>query len=457
MPSMQFGQPPPRTKSAPPDDPRNWDRNGPPPPSRGGYPRDGYSDRGMGNGRGPAPRGGRPPPPRDGGYDKRSPNRDRGGGPGRYPDGRGPPPRSNTFPVPPNDYDYRGPHPSRGGYPDSRGPPPSRGMEYDRRMDDRYDGRGPPPSKGGVDDLLDDYLEELGSPDTEHAKPDYRNDARNPGPPRGFDPRANGPRSDSRMGGDYRPDPRDREFRGQPSDQRGYPPQPRRSPPFSDTGAPTDSYTPPDRRQLTANMTPSNSQNFQRSNTLPEITSSFSNMDLQQPRRDSPPDLNHRRSPNKLQKSPSKQPGPLGAQPQIITTANGQNINPNALPTFPEPDRPPSKNPEQLQNTRTSVSSQGTGSRIPLAQIKEKPPPKPKLTFALLEEYRRDAKENPSDPAIQLELAKALCEAGTLLSNEQGMGDPKRVLKSRENYWAESLKLVKKLASSVFLLLSYCS
>jgi TPR repeat protein len=78
-------------------------------------------------------------------------------------------------------------------------------------------------------------------------------------------------------------------------------------------------------------------------------------------------------------------------------------------------------------------------------------PEKPKLTFALLEEYRRDAKEAPNDPAIQLDLAKALFEASIVLSQEQGMGDPKRVAKSRENYTSESYKLVKKLASSVSL------
>ena len=74
---------------------------------------------------------------------------------------------------------------------------------------------------------------------------------------------------------------------------------------------------------------------------------------------------------------------------------------------------------------------------------------KPKLTFALLEELRRDAKDNPSDPAIQLEFAKALVEAGTVLAQESGMGDPKRVAKSRENYITEAHKIVKKLASSV--------
>jgi hypothetical protein len=69
--------------------------------------------------------------------------------------------------------------------------------------------------------------------------------------------------------------------------------------------------------------------------------------------------------------------------------------------------------------------------------------------LALLEDIRREAKENPNDPAVQLDLAKALLEASVVLSHEQGMGDPKRVAKSRENYISEAQKIVKKLASSV--------
>ena len=78
------------------------------------------------------------------------------------------------------------------------------------------------------------------------------------------------------------------------------------------------------------------------------------------------------------------------------------------------------------------------------------------MTFAALEEYRRDAKDNPSDPAIQLEFAKALVEAGSVLAQEQGMGDPKRVAKSRENYISEAYKIIKKLSSSVILSFGMC-
>ena len=166
-------------------------------------------------------------------------------------------------------------------------------------------------------------------------------------------------------------------------------------------------------------------------------------MDL---RRQSPPQLQPQsRSPNKLHKSPGKPTGPVGVQSQIITTPNGNQIDPNALPIFPSPDQtaqtqgggpPPSE--------RGSYSSDGSNLTVRPRVIE-----KPKLTLALLEDYRRDAKNNPNDPAIQLDYAKALMEASLVLSQEIGMGDPKRVAKSRENFNAEAYKIVKKLASSV--------
>jgi hypothetical protein len=139
--------------------------------------------------------------------------------------------------------------------------------------------------------------------------------------------------------------------------------------------------------------------------------------------------------------------GPVGVQPQVVTTANGTQVDPNALPIFPSPNASPSRDgPPNGSSDRASYSSD---------MVARPPPPveKPKLTFAALEELRRDAKENPSDPAIQLEFAKALVEAGSVLAQEQGMGDPKRVAKSRENYISEAYKIIKKLSSSVDLLI----
>ena len=162
-------------------------------------------------------------------------------------------------------------------------------------------------------------------------------------------------------------------------------------------------------------------------------------MDL---RRQSPP-VPTSRSPNKLHKSPGKNAGPVGVQSQVITTSNGNQIDPNALPIFPSPDQngPPPQGENGLQD-RESYSSEGSYRAPRVIQ-------KPKLTLALLEDYRRDAKENPNDPAMQLDYAKALLEASVVLSQEIGMGDPKRIAKSRENFNAEAYKIVKKLSSSV--------
>ena len=264
--------------------------------------------------------------------------------------------------------------------------------------------------------MLDTYLEELGSPPQQIAVPPSRPDPR-------IDPRE---------------DPR--------YDNRQPPRMERRTPPFSDNRAP-DPYVPPDRRQLASQVAPQPTPGMlPRSQTAPGINTLDRGVQQIDLRRQSPPNEPRTHSPNKLHKSPPKQTVPAGVQSQTVTMANGNQIDPNALPVFPSPKNPPNENSRQNgppPPDRGSFSSEGSyRARMPI-------PEKPKLTFALLEDYRRDAKEAPNDPAIQLDLAKALLEASVVLSQEQGMGDPKRVAKSRENYIAEAHKIVKKLASSV--------
>jgi hypothetical protein len=75
----------------------------------------------------------------------------------------------------------------------------------------------------------------------------------------------------------------------------------------------------------------------------------------------------------------------------------------------------------------------------------------------MLEDMRQQAKDHHHDPAVQLDLAKCLLEASTVLSQEQGMGDPKRVVKARESFISEAYKITKKLASSVPILSSLYS
>jgi hypothetical protein len=181
---------------------------------------------------------------------------------------------------------------------------------------------------------------------------------------------------------------------------------------------------------------------LQRSQTAPEINGLDRGVQLRDLRRNSPPSKPRPRSPNKLHKSPPKPTGPVGVQSQIVTNPDGTQSDPNALPIFPSNngDEPTPASDRQSHGSYSSEASYHAPIQIP---------EKPKLTFALLEEYRRDAKENPNDPAIQLDYSKALLEASTVLSPEQGMGDPKRVAKSRDNYNAEALKIAKKLSSSV--------
>ena len=430
MPTMQFSfgdggagiAPPPRTKSAPPDEPRNWDRNAPPLPH---LDRDQFDDR-RGHyapnmpltkrGRGPPPRGGgrpsmdgRPPmdrhPPQQL-YDRGPEPRRRSPPQGPY-DGRGPPSRSNTFPVPNDGYDPRGqpppPHPYDQG---PRGPPRTdeRGYPVDPRRD---------PRTGNVDQMLDNYIEELGSPRQQYASP-----------PRPGDPR---------MGGPPRPDPR---FNNP------------RSLPFSEPAVPQERYIPPDRRQLAAQAGhpgPPRPGSLQRSQTAPEMNDFDTGVQKIDFRRLSPPGPQSR-TPNKLHKSSGKTSGPVGVQSQVITNTSGTEIDPNALPIFPSPEQK-GPTPQQAPNVpppdRASYSSEGSYRGPP--RVMETP----RLTLALLENYKRDAKDNPHDPAIQLDYAKALLEASTALSQEIGMGDPKRVAKSRENFISEAYKLVKKLSSSV--------
>jgi hypothetical protein len=441
MPTMQFningGQVPSRTKSAPPDDPRNWSSGAQPPVPRM---QDTYGDRRGGGpgGRGAPPRsrrGGIPPqqlydrpvefrrrtppemyPPQEARrrtppemYPPQEPRR--WTPPEMYPpqahervlppdvyaqqhERIPPPPRSNTVPPPNPMYDDRGPPQQRR----FEGPPPSRGRPIDERG---YfpDQRDPPRRRNeNVDDLLDNYIEELNLPVENYASP-TQND-----------------------------------------------PQPRGAPPWSEA-----QYTAPDRRNMIQQIPPPGPGRLPRSQTEPmgfnprqpppDLIRGVQSVDLY----DEPAESTRTRSPNKLHKSPPRtQPVIVGVQPQQIVSSTGKVHDPNALPAFPS--RLTVESPASDHRT-----SQGSGSDPPASVLarQSNPPPKPKLTFALLEECRRDARESPNDPAIQLDLAKALCEAGTVLALESGMGDPKRVAKSRENYFTEGMKLLKKLASTV--------
>lgn len=67
------------------------------------------------------------------------------------------------------------------------------------------------------------------------------------------------------------------------------------------------------------------------------------------------------------------------------------------------------------------------------------------VTFEVLQRIRFHVQQNPSDEALQLDLAKKLLEAAVTLADEGGRADPKTKNKNRERYTMEANKLVKKL------------
>jgi hypothetical protein len=150
-------------------------------------------------------------------------------------------------------------------------------------------------------------------------------------------------------------------------------------------------------------------------------------------------------SPNKLHKPNARPAGPIGVQSQTVVTATGQEIDPNALPIFPSPNKPPSS--ANVSSSANGVPQRSSYPDDRQSHASQDYPEKPKLTLAMLEDMRQQARNRQSDPVIQLDLAKALLEASTSLSQESGMGDPKRVVKARDSYIAEAYKIVKKLSS----------
>lgn len=135
--------------------------------------------------------------------------------------------------------------------------------------------------------------------------------------------------------------------------------------------------------------------------------------------------------------------------------------NPDALPEHPVPVRPglmqgstghtnPKPPPiRQYADTTSPVQqerrvSTNSASADPSQERKAAPP----LTLDQLERLKQTARANPRDPAMQLNLAKTLVEAASVLADEGGRADPKTRSKNRERYILEAHKIVKKLVSA---------
>lgn len=284
-----------------------------------------------------------------------------------------------------------------------------------------------PPRYGNVDQIPDNY-NELGSSIPERLGSPLRQDSGIDSPGPRIDPQ-----DDSRMDAraDHHFDNR------QPPKGLG-----RRATRYRNID-PTEPYTHPDRLAAQGELSgPPTARTLRRSQTAPDVSNLDRRVQLRDARRNTQPDNPRPRSPNKLHNSPSKPTSLIGVQSQTITTSNGGQIDPDALPLFPSPRGPETALVTVSLQDCTSYSSEG--SYRPPKTIAEKP----KLTFALLDEYRRAAEEHPGDPAIQLDYAMALNAASTVLIPMGG--DLIRIAKSRENFNSEAYKIIKKLASPVF-------
>lgn len=169
-----------------------------------------------------------------------------------------------------------------------------------------------------------------------------------------------------------------------------------------------------------------------------------------------------RRSPPIQQGPPMQGPGlPSGPAPyRPPQSAPPPNINPDSLPSHPVPVRPghmpgslvnlPDK-PPPVRNYNGPPQS-APPAMMPSAPgpapspINIPPPPtkpaEPPVTLEELEHLRAVVKQNPSDQASALRLAKRLVEASdTLVPNL----DPKSRARSREKYLMDAHKILRKL------------
>jgi len=115
------------------------------------------------------------------------------------------------------------------------------------------------------------------------------------------------------------------------------------------------------------------------------------------------------------------------------------------------------RNGVQGMDTSNRSASHGPGRPSP-AFVQQLMPPSPSIepvvppqhpiTTAELESLRNEAKASPNDQKMQLTLAKKLIEAANVLADDGGRADVKTARKNRENFLAQSFKIVKRLATS---------
>ncbi|KAF9698620.1 hypothetical protein EKO04_003834 [Ascochyta lentis] len=162
--------------------------------------------------------------------------------------------------------------------------------------------------------------------------------------------------------------------------------------------------------------------------------------------------------------APARNPSdPLGRRPGTTQPPT----NPDALPAHPVPiraglmqqqqqpqrqqtiaSRPPPVRQYNSDQSRISLESQHS---IAQRATDQRPSSAPHpVTYDELNRLRKTWKDNPTDEATGLKLAKKLVEAGSVLADENGTADKRARDKNREKFVLEAHKIVKKLAQQQY-------
>lgn len=183
--------------------------------------------------------------------------------------------------------------------------------------------------------------------------------------------------------------------------------------------------------------------------------------------------------PTTMRNVSSPMPGPPLVRPGTAAPAPGRNpsdplgrrpgttqpqSNPDALPAHPVPvraglvqqqqqqpqrqptnaQRPPPIRQYNSEQSRNSFESQNSNVQRSTGQRRSSVPHP--VTYDELNRLRRTWKDNPTDDATGLKLAKKLVEAASVLADENGTADKRTRDRNKEKFVLEAHKIVKKLA-----------
>ena len=187
--------------------------------------------------------------------------------------------------------------------------------------------------------------------------------------------------------------------------------------------------------------------------------------------------------PNTMRNASSPLPGPPVARPGTAAPAPGRvpsdplgrrpgttqpQMNPDALPAHPVPiraglaqqqqqqpqpqpqrqqtitQRPPPVRQYNSDQSRNSLESQHSIAQRSTGQRRSSVPHP--VTYDELNRLRKTWRDNPTDDAAGLRLAKKLVEAASVLADENGTADKRTRDKNKEKFVLEAHKIIKKLA-----------